>query len=264
MCNTRSVVHDHDIGISTGAYFELSLGAALLRIAELAPSAEILSLGRHSLLEPINARVIETAGLPFTVHGPFAHFEFGSRSATKHRGAIELHRRHMWVAAELGAQLYVVHPDMQRRARGWNPKVAASLERAFEELSALQDEIGLSIVVENMPFSKHSHFIAPGDLDLKGLGLALDTGHAAVTGTLGDWLRDPLADLRHVHLHDNQGQQGGDHHYPLGTGVIDLEPILFAARAAGASIVLEHKDEASVLASLHHLRSRGLLVRGLG
>ena len=264
MCNTRSVADEHDIGISTGAYYDLSLGAALLRIAELAPSAEILSLGHHSLLEPVNVRVIEAAGLPFTVHGPFAHFEFGSRSATKHRGAIDLHRRHMWVAAELGAQLYVVHPDMQRRARGWNPSVAASLERAFEELSALQDEIGLSVVVENMPFSRHSHFIAPGDLDLKGLGLALDTGHAAITGTLGDWLREPLADLRHVHLHDNQGHRGGDHHHPLGTGVIDLEPILFAARAAGASIVLEHKDEASVLASLDHLRRRGLLVQGLG
>jgi len=258
------VAEDHDIGISTGAYFELSLGAALLRIAELASSAEILSLGRHSLLEPINARVIEAAGLPFTVHGPFAHFEFGSRSATKHRGAIDLHRRHMWVAAELGARLYVVHPDMQRRAQGWNPKVAASLERAFEELSALQHEIGLSIAVENMPFHKHSHFIAPGDLDLRGLGLALDAGHAAVTGTLSDWLSDPQVDLRHVHLHDNLGQASGDHHHPLGTGVIDIEPVLQAARAAGASIVLEHKDEASVLASLDHLRSRGLLVRDLG
>jgi len=258
------VAHDHDIGISTGAYYELSLGAALLRIAELAPSAEILSLGRHSLLEPINVRVVETAGLPFTVHGPFAHFEFGSRSATKHRGAIELHRRHMWVAAELGAQLYVVHPDMQRRARGWNPKVAASLERAFEELSALQDEIGLPIAVENMPFQKHSHFIAPGDLDLKGLGLVLDTGHAAMTGTLGDWLNDPLVDLRHVHLHDSQGHLSGDHHDALGTGVVDFEPILAAARAAGASIVLEHKDETSVLASLDHLRDRGLLVRDRG
>jgi sugar phosphate isomerase/epimerase len=258
------VAEDHDIGISTGAYFELSLGAALLRIAELASSAEILSLGRHSLLEPINVRVIEAAGLPFTVHGPFAHFEFGSRSAAKHRDAIDLHRRHMWVAAELGARLYVVHPDMQYRARGWNPKVAAALERAFEELSALQDEIGLPVAIENMPFHKHSHFIAPGDLDLKGLGLALDAGHAAMTGTLSDWLSDPQVDLRHVHLHDNLGHRGGDHHHPLGTGVIDIGPILEAARAAGAGIVLEHKDETSVLVSLAHLRSRGLLVRDLG
>lgn len=257
------MVHDHDIGISTGAYYELSLGAALLRIAELAPSAEILSLGRHSLLEPINVRVIETAGLPFTVHGPFAHFEFGSRWASKHRAAMDLHRRHMWVAAELGAGLYIVHPDMQRRAQGWNQRIADSLELAFEELSSLQDEIGLPIAVENLPFSRHSHFTAPGDLDLKGLGLVLDAGHATITGTLSDWLSDPGAELRHVHLHDNQGHSSGDQHDPLGTGVVDLEPILAAARAAGAGIVLEHKDEASVIASLDHLRTRGLLVPGL-
>ena len=35
---------DHpDIGISTGAYAELPLAAALARIAELAPAAEIFS-----------------------------------------------------------------------------------------------------------------------------------------------------------------------------------------------------------------------------
>ena len=258
------MVHDHDIGISTGAYFELSLGAALLRIAEIAPSAEILSLGHHSLLEPVNVRVIETAGLPFTVHGPFAHFEFGSRSATRHRHAMDLHRRHMSVAADLGAQLYVVHPDMQRRRRPWSPQVAATLERAFEELRELQDEIGLPVAVENMPFDKQSHFIAPGDLDLKGLGFVLDTGHAAMTGTLGEWLKDPLTDLRHVHLHDSQGHRSGDDHDPLGTGVVDIASILAAARAAGASIVLEHKNETAVLASLDHLRSRGLLVRDRG
>ena len=257
-------MHDHDIGVSTGAYYELSLGAALMRIAEIAPSAEILSLGLHSLLEPVNARVIEAAGLPFTVHGPFAHFEFGSRWAAKHRAAMDLHRRHMWVAAELGARLYIVHPDMQRRARGWNQRIADSLELAFEELSSLQDEIGLPIAVENMPFSRHSHFTAPGDLDLKGLGLVLDAGHATITGTLSEWLSKPQGELRHVHLHDNQGHLGGDRHDPLGTGVVDLEPVLAAARAAGVGIVLEHKDEASVIASLDHLRSRGLLVPGLG
>ena len=46
--------------------------------------------------------------------------------------------------------------------------------------------------------------------------------------------------------------------------LFDIGPILEAARAAGAGIVLEHKDETSVLVSLAHLRSRGLLVRDLG
>ena len=130
-----------------------------------------------------NARVIELSGLPFTVHGPFLHFEFGSRSERQHRAALEVHRRHLAVAARA------------RRARVRRPpRPAAQVQRAgtrawsrrsrtsFEELAALQEEYGVIIAVENLPFVRHTHFRAPGDLDLRGLGLSLDVGHAAVTG----------------------------------------------------------------------------------
>jgi sugar phosphate isomerase/epimerase len=258
------MVHDHDFGVSTGAYHRMPLGAALMRIAEIAPSFEVLSFGHHSLLEPANARAVALSGMPFTVHGPFAHFELGSRRTARHKAAMELHRRHLWVAAELGAQMYVVHPDLQRRARGRSRKVVAALESAFEELRALQDELGVPIAVENLPFTKHTHFVRPGDLDLSGLGLVLDVGHAALTETLDDWLDTSLVTIKHVHLHDNQGHLGGDQHDALGTGVIDVEGIVGAARAAGASIVLEHKDEAAVIASFEYLRAHGLLGRDPG
>ena len=252
-----------DIGISTGAYANFSLAAALLRIGEIAPSAEILSVGQHSLLLPANQRVIELAGLPFTVHGPFLHFEYGSRSQRQHRAALEVHRRHLAVAAELGARVYVVHPDLQRRYKGWDPRVVKTLERSFEELAVLQEESGVTIAVENLPFVRHTHFRAPGDLDLHGLGLSLDVGHAAVTGTLDAWLADGTYDLKHVHLHDNEGHVGGDQHLALGRGVIDAAPVMELARAAGASVVLEHKNEADVIESLRHLHERGLLERAV-
>jgi sugar phosphate isomerase/epimerase len=252
-----------DIGISTGAYANFSLGAALLRIAEIAPAAEILSIGLHSLLEPANVRVVELSGLPFTVHGPFLHFEYGSRSSREHRRALDEHRRHLAAAAELGARLYVVHPDLQRRWKGWDPKVVRTLERSFEELAVLQEESGVSIAVENLPFVRHTHFKAPGDLDLKGLGLSLDVGHAAVTGTLKAWLADGQYRLTHVHLHDNEGHVGGDQHLPLGHGVIDAAPVLELARAHGADVVLEHKNEADVMESLRHLEERGLIRRAV-
>jgi sugar phosphate isomerase/epimerase len=250
-----------DIGISTGAYASYSLAAALLRIGELAPSAEILSMGLHSLLEPANARVVELAGLPFTVHGPFLHFEFGSHSGREHRKALDVHRRQLAVAAELGARVYVVHPDLQRRWKGWDVGVVRTLESAFEDLARLQQESEVVIAVENLPFVRHTHFRAPGDLDLKGLGLALDVGHAAVTGTLQAWLQDTQYSLKHVHLHDNEGHVGGDQHLPLGRGIVDAAPVLALARAHGASVVLEHKSEADVLESLRHLEERGLVRR---
>jgi len=255
------VVPDHecDIGISTGAYGQLSLAEALARIAEIAPSAEVCSWGRHSLLEFENARAVTAVGLPFTVHGPFTHDGLGSRLPSKRRAAVDLHRRHLWAAAELGATLYVVHPDLQAHKRPWSASVAARLERSFADLCALQDDLGVTVVVENMPFRGRSHFIAPGDLDLQGLSLALDIGHAAIAGTLRAWLENPRATIRHVHLHDNHGKHGHDLHHSLGTGVVDAAPALELARAVGASIVLEHRVEADVGVSLEHLRARGLI-----
>lgn len=253
------VLDQTDIGISTGAYSEFSLGAALMRIAEIAPSAEICSWGRHSLLLPVNARVVAASGLPFSVHGPFTHAHFATSSAEKHRDAVDLHRRHLYVAAELGAFLYVVHPDLHHRPRPWNQKVVASLHRTFEELRELQDEVGITIAVENMPHVRQSHFTAPGDLDLKGLSFALDVGHATLAGTLTRFVNQHNGELRHVHLHDNGGWGTGDQHLALGAGVVDFAPALFEARATGATIVLEHMREADVQASLRHLKDKGLL-----
>jgi sugar phosphate isomerase/epimerase len=248
-----------DIGISTGAYAELPLAQALERIAELASFAEICSWGRHSLLRPENARAVAEAGAPFTVHAPFVHD--GSAGLFKSRTRVETdsHRRHMTAAAELWAGLYVVHPLSRRRRDPRDPMMAAAFQHAVDAIRTVQDELGLSVVIENMPFFYPSYFVAPGLLDLQGLGLALDVGHAAISGTLSRWLADPHATLRHVHLHDNLGPAGGDLHMALGAGVIDAAPAVAAARAAGATIVLEHITEADVLASLEHLRARGLL-----
>ena len=164
----------------------------------------------------------------------------------------------MKVAARLGATLYIVHPDLRARPGPRDPEIVDALERSFVDLRATQDQLGLPVAVENMAESDCSHFCAPGELDLRGLGVALDAGHAALTGTLGDWLADPRATLLHVHLHDNEGAGGMDLHLPLGSGTIDFAPVLEVARAAGATMVFELNSAAAVISSLDHLRARGL------
>jgi sugar phosphate isomerase/epimerase len=248
-----------DIGVSTGAYAALPLADALLRIAEVASFAEICSWGRHSLTDPENARAVREVGLPFTVHGPMVHDGVGGTFWGRHRAVRDMHRRHMMAAAELGALLYVVHPDSHVHQRLNNPAAAAAFGHALEELRTLQQQTGVRVVVENLPFSWLSRFTNPTDMDLEGLGFALDVGHASIEGLLRLWLTVPQSSLSHMHLHDNHGHNSGDEHLALGQGVIDVAPALAAARAAGATIVLEHKREADVLASLEHLRARGLL-----
>jgi sugar phosphate isomerase/epimerase len=248
-----------DIGISSSAYAELLLPAALERIAELA-TAELRSFGLHTLLSSRNRQAALAAGLPYTVHGPFGYTGLGDVSGAKRREALDEHRRHLAAAAEIGARLYVVHPDWHPNGAAHDPAVIEALERSFRELVEVQAETGVEILVENMPGAGHSHFTRPGEIDLQGLGLILDVGHASISGCLDAWLADPRAPLRHVHLHDNHGTgDDDDPHLPLGAGVIDAAAVLAAARAAGASVVLEHDSEAAVLASIAHLRARGLL-----
>lgn len=249
-----------DIGISTSAYSELMLPAALERIAAYASRAEIRSFGLHTLLSTRNRAEVVRAGLTYTVHGPFGYTGIWDLDEAARRQALAEHRRHLEASAEIGALLYVVHPDWRPEVKPRDHAVVAQLQRSFETLRAWQDELGVDIVVENMPGAGMSHFTHPGDLDLRGLGLILDVGHASISGCLDAWLDDPRAPLRHLHVHDNHGEgDGDDPHLGLGAGVVDAAAVMTAARAAGASLVLEHDSDANVRVSLAHLRRLGLL-----
>ncbi len=249
-----------DIAVSTSAYADQALAPTLERIAALAPAAEIRSFGMHDLLDKHNLTAAQAAGLSYTVHGPFGAASLGDASKRVRTQLLDEHRRQLAAAAAVGARLYVVHPDWSAETVPRDPQVVASLERSFRTLAEWQTEYGVDVVVENMPGAGCSHFTHPGDLDLQGLGLILDVGHANISGCLHDWLAEPQAPLRHLHLHDNAGVgDGRDPHGALGTGVVDAPAVVAAARAAGASMVLENYDEAAVLGSLARLRELRLL-----
>ena len=250
-----------DIGISTSAYAGELLAPTLARIAEFAASAEIRSFGMHTLLSERNRRTCQAAGLEYTVHGPFGYIGIADVDEAGRREALDEHRRHLEASAAIGARLYVVHPDWRPDDdTPRDPRVVEALAASFEALLELQDEYGVEIVVENMPGAGHSHFTHPGDLDLQGLGLLLDVGHASITGCLDAWLDDPRATLRHVHLHSNAGVgDDADPHLPVGAGAVDAAAVLAAAQAAGASCVLEHARDEHVVASVEYLERSGLL-----
>jgi sugar phosphate isomerase/epimerase len=249
-----------DIGVSTSAWPALLLGPALARAAELAPVVEIRSFGMHTLLSRKSRKAVSQSGLACTVHGPFGYDGIGSTSERARLAALDEQRRHLEAAAEVGAACYVVHPDWRPEPSPRDPAVVASLQRSFVALRELQEQTGVEVLVENMPGAGCSHLTHPGDLDLQGLGLTLDVGHASISGCLDEWLARPRAPLRHLHLHSNHGTADADDpHLPLGAGVVDAAAVMAAARAAGASAALEHDSEADVRASLAHLRRLGLI-----
>jgi sugar phosphate isomerase/epimerase len=249
-----------DIGVAVDAWDQLPLPAALERAAAYATLVEIYSSDGNTLLSAANRKAALDSGLRLTVHGPFEELEVGSTSERRRRQAVAEHRRHLEAAAEIGALRYVAHPDYRPKPRKRDPRVVAALERTLAELAGLQEELGVPVVVENMPGVGRSHFVAPGDLDLGALGLVLDTGHAAISGVLHDFLVAPRARLAHVHLHDNRGPADGhDPHRRLGTGVVNSALVLAAARAAGATVILELASEDDLRASVAYLQAKGLV-----
>jgi sugar phosphate isomerase/epimerase len=253
-----------DIGLATQTYATLPLGAALARMSALTELVEIDSYGLHTVLSPRVRRDALASGLRLTVHGPDEDDLLpGSPDEVRRTAAVTTHRRHLEAAAEIGALLYLVHADFMPSPAPRDAAVVAALQRTIADLERAQRETGVPIVLENMAGAGYSHFTAPGDLDLGELGLALDAGHASVSGTLDAFLRDPRARLAHVHLHDNDGDGDiDDPHLALGRGVVDAGAVLAAARAAGATVILEHHEEAAALESIEYLEARGLLEAG--
>jgi sugar phosphate isomerase/epimerase len=249
-----------DFGLPTQIYADLTLDAALERLRPLTDLIEIDSYGYHTVLSPRNRKIAASSGSRFTVHGPYGPDILpGSPDEQLRSAAVAAHRRHLEASAEIGATLYVVHPDYVDPPGRRDATVVAALQRTIADLEEAQRQTGVRVAMENMPGVGGSHFASPGDLELGELGLVLDTGHAAISGTLDEFLREPRARLAHVHLHDNRGPiDGDDPHAALGRGVVNVEAVLVAARAAGALVILEHHDAQAALASIAYLDTAGL------
>lgn len=261
-----------DIGVSSAAWGEWFLPQALDRASGFAGLVEVYSGGRHDLTVAANREAVRGSGLRVTVHGPYGGAAIGSARERTRRDAIDAHRRQLEAAAEVGALLYVIHPDVAPRPyrKGRDERVLAALDASFRDLEELQREVGVRIVVENMPAPGHSHFTlrshlacslpTPGDLELGELGFCLDTGHASLCDTLDDFLTDPPSHLAHVHLHDNRGPgEAGDPHRALGEGVVDVAAVLRCARENDATVIIEMPEERRVADSVAYLEREGLV-----
>ena len=232
------------LGISTWAYLDLPLDQALERISLLSTRAEILCEGRHSLFRPENLDLASDYSLKYSVHGPIADINIASIYPEFREASVNLHRRAIAASAAIGAKLYIIHPGYTPWSFCWGDALTC-LYQSLSELASLQDDLGISLAVENMPKSEWLFFKKP-DLDLHGLGLVLDIGHAYTCGTLHDFLGHPA--LTHVHLHDNSGE--GDEHLALGRGGIDLMPVLKRIEEGELTAALEQKSESAVIESL--------------
>lgn len=153
-----------------------------------------------------------------------ARVDLGSTDpVTRSASLDDLKRCVDWLEAAGGSCL-VVHPGGLSAPEDRDARQAA-LSGALGELADHADGTGVTLCVENMPPGVYPGS-RMGDLaalvaaiDRPGVALALDTGHAHITGGAASETLDAGDRLRTTHVHDNDGRQ--DVHLPPGGGSVD-------------------------------------------
>ncbi|HYG23399.1 MAG TPA: sugar phosphate isomerase/epimerase family protein [Verrucomicrobiae bacterium] len=144
---------------------------------------------------------------------------------------------------EVGAKWMNIHPDRQAPMHDRAFIIDRNLQ-SLRELSVVADQVGVGLMIENLPGSFNTVQQLSELLDpMPELGLHLDIGHSNLLteyNTTDEILKAYGSRLKHVHMHDNKGGSA-DLHLPLGTGTIDTEYYVRALQAAGydGTITLE-------------------------
>jgi sugar phosphate isomerase/epimerase len=209
--------------LSSGPLFARPLDWAFGVIAEAGyDGAELMVTQDAATQDAQRVTAVSTQeGLPVpAVHGPFLLLTrrvFGTDLVTKARRSLEL-------AADLGADVMIVHPPFrwQRQFHQW------LLEEGDEEAAALGTRVGVEnlypVQVAGRPVRFH-RYTKPEHLS-PFRHVVLDTSHFGVAeediNAAYDLLRDRAV---HLHVSDNRGG-GRDSHAPLGHGVLPLAGFL--------------------------------------
>lgn len=165
--------------------------------------------------------------LKLTVHSPILNMDIASANNRFRNLSIRLVMESMEHAAEMGAELVVVHPGQHSSLEYLVSHVHWNYSR--ESLSKIilnGEKLGVRVAIENMPgntpclLKNASEFQSLIDEGLP-LHMTLDVGHANTTSQLKPFLGNMSARIIHVHLHDNNGLN--DDHMVVGKGTVDWD-----------------------------------------
>ena len=166
-------------------------------------------------------------GLPrFIFHAPFAELAPCAIDPRARELAASRYRQSVRLAERLGTKRIVIHGGFIPEVYFPEYYVSESIHFWKRFLRDAPDDI--EIMLENVmePSPDTLVRIADGVGDPR-LGLCLDVGHAncSVSQTPPlEWIEPMRPHLRHVHIHNNEGDR--DLHSPLGSGTIPMEQVL--------------------------------------
>lgn len=163
-----------------------------------------------------------------TVHAPFNGFNPGSGKNRIRKTAHRMCQQSLHLAETLNARCIVFHPGIPHQAS--QKTLDNWLKNALEfwpDYISQAKQIGTIITIENIYESSTAifqHLFA--ELSNDNFGHCFDVGHWNIFAedSLDYWFEMLGRYIRHLHLHDNQGQS--DEHLPLGAGQINFAELL--------------------------------------
>ena len=210
--------------------------------------------------EDTHAAVLrQIAGIPRRIlHGPFNELFPCAIDPLARKLAAYRYAQALSLAQRYGARKVVLHGGFIPHVYfpEWYVEQSVLFWRDFLQEVPPDFVLALENVMEPSPDTLVS--IAAG-VDDPRLGLCLDVGHAntCVSRTPPpDWIAPMAPYLRHVHLHNNRGQD--DLHSPLDEGTVPMQEIIGAVleQAPRATFTIENQD---ALPSLRWLARQGYI-----
>lgn len=234
--------------ISTFCCMDHPLDRALDILVPRTGHVEIVADGPHDFLP--DPALCSRYSCSYSVHAPTSEINIASVNERMRISSLEVLDEVMAACASIGARHLVIHPGYaayeQVRDRSYT-----SLTRSLDDLARLQEEHGIIACIENMGGWECCHFRTPEflpQLTSRGLGFALDCGHARLNGNLDAFLA--AGRCCHVHLHDNGGTS--DDHAACGSGSTDFHRVL-ALLPRTATRVIETRYLADADRSISYL-----------
>ncbi len=127
----------------------------------------------------------------------------------------------------------VVHIGVPTNDPAGNSRVAAG--RSLEAIGEAAQLVGVDVAIELIPnpLSLPARLVQwlENDLEVPGMGVCLDVGHANLTGDAMEAIEACSGHIVTTHLHDNRGKR--DEHLVPGEGTIDWDGVLMAFQKVG-------------------------------
>lgn len=183
------------------------------------------------------AAALSAAHLGTTLHAPFAGFYPGSSRRRIYKYSRDLALKSLLLAEAIGAKRVIFHPGLPYGSS------AKQIDRWLQqnitfwpEFIALAEAQECCICIENIYETEPDALLQLcREMASPWFGHCFDIGHWNIFGTvkLQYWLDQMAPWLKHLHLHDNDGEQ--DQHLPIGRGYVSFSTLFHWLTENGCS-----------------------------